>query len=243
MVREALDRIVRCGVPRVTPRIVGRIPHDPRAFTQGLACRDGWLYESTGGHAGSGLSRVDPGDGRIVDRIPVPDDFAEGIAILDSRLYQLSWLSGKVRIYDFPSLTPVGEATYNGQGWGLASGPMVMAMSDGTSVIQFRDASFVRTGSLRVRSHGFPVRRLNDLEWVGTYLYANVLGERDVFEISAQDGRVRRVIDCSALAREMEPLSGEEVLNGIAYDGDRGTFFLTGKRWRSYFEVEIPGVG
>jgi glutamine cyclotransferase len=60
---------------------------------------------------------------------------------------------------------------------------------------------------------------------------------------SAGERVAQRTGGATAPVREMEPLSGEEFVNGIAYDGDRGTLFLTGKRWRSYFEVEIPGVG
>ena len=34
-------------------------------------------------------------------------------------------------------------------------------------------------------------------------------------------------------------LSYEEVTNGIAYNPDRDTFFVTGKRWPVLFEVKL----
>jgi len=41
---------------------------------------------------------------------------------------------------------------------------------------------------------------------------------------------------CAAIA----PPGRDEALNGIAFAEPSGTFYLTGKRWRYLFEVEIP---
>ena len=45
------------------------------------------------------------------------------------------------------------------------------------------------------------------------------------------------MIDASGLLTPAEQTAGAEVLNGIAYNSDSRTFFLTGKLWPRLFEV------
>lgn len=241
--RYAIDRLARIGVTRVAPRIVRTLPHDERAFTQGLLYHGGLIYESTGGHVGSSLRRIDANDGGLKELIPIEGDFAEGIAVSGGRLFQLHWLSGKVRVYSFPELISIEALSFDGEGWGLASTPKGLIMSDGTSVLRYHDETFTVTDELHVRSNSLPIRRLNDLEWVGDHLYANVLGSSDLLEIASGTGSVTRIVDCSALIAAAAPRTADHVLNGIAYNRDEKTFFLTGKNWKYLFEVAIPGTG
>jgi glutamine cyclotransferase len=44
--------------PEYTFKIIRAFPHDPTAFTQGLAYRDGFLYEGTGLKSQSSLREV-----------------------------------------------------------------------------------------------------------------------------------------------------------------------------------------
>ncbi len=131
--KSLLDQAVRWRVPVITPRIVRSLPHDDRAFTQGLTFYDGCLYESTGLIGHSTLRRIDPLDGSLMKLVQISDDFAEGIAVFGGSLYQLSWHSGKARVFRFPELVMIGEVRYQGEGWGLTSSPEGLIMSDGTS--------------------------------------------------------------------------------------------------------------
>jgi glutamine cyclotransferase len=45
--------------------VLQRIPHDPRAFTQGLELVDGVLYEGTGLEGRSSMRTVDPRTGEV----------------------------------------------------------------------------------------------------------------------------------------------------------------------------------
>jgi len=56
--------------------------------------------------------------------------------------------------------------------------------------------------------------------------------------IDANTGQVTAVIDASGLLTPVEALRAD-VLNGIAYKPDTGTFLLTGKLWPHVFEVEL----
>lgn len=243
LAKAAVDRLIRLGLPRFVPRIIRVLSHDRQAFTQGLAYHDGALYESTGGYGSSSVRRLDPSNGHVRDLIPVPGDFAEGIAAVGDRLLQLSWRSGEARIYNLPSLEKIGTLAYEGEGWGLASGPSGPIMSDGSCTLRFCNDRLGVARTLRVTSRGLPIRKINDLEWAGGRLYANVWFSGDLLEISPQTGRVIGVVDCSALVSLAGQDATESVLNGIAHDPDRGTFYLTGKHWPSLFEVAIARIG
>ena len=85
------------------------LPHDPRAFTQGLLFHDGLLYESTGKYGRSGIRIIDPATGKILkDKRISPQYFGEGLALSDGRLYQLTWKSGVCFVYDL-NLIQVGR--------------------------------------------------------------------------------------------------------------------------------------
>lgn len=241
--KRTLERLIRWGIPRVTPRVVRRLPHDTSAFTQGLAWHNGVLYESTGGDTTSSVRSVDPATGEVRQLVPVDGDFAEGIAVLGEHLYQLAFVSGHARVYKLPTLAHAGRRHYEGEGWGLAATPAgLLLASDGTSLLRKFDESFAVVGHLAVRSHGLPVRWLNDLECVRDRVYANIYAASDLAEIDAHSGRVLRFIDCGALVAEVAPSLGYDVLNGIAYNPVAGTFYLTGKHWPTLFEVEIPSA-
>jgi glutamine cyclotransferase len=238
--KSTLSVITRWRIPRVEPTIVRTIPHDPEAFTQGLAYVDGQLYESFCRLPHSYLRCINPRDGAVIKDVTIPNDFAEGIAVQNGRIYQLTWKSEKARIFSLPELKLVGELRYQGEGWGLCAGQSELIMSNGTGTLLFLDAEFRLVRKLRVTVNRFPTRRLNDLECVGDLIYANVLFSNSLLEISANLGCVTRIIDCSALAATAAPGDVEYVLNGIAYNPDQGTFFATGKCWRQMFELKIP---
>src|SRR5690606_21294490 len=89
------------GEPAPGYEVLARFPHDTSAYTQGLLYHDGVLYESTGRYGMSELRRVDLESGRVLQRVRLPDDrFGEGLALLDGKLYQLTWESGVGYVYD-----------------------------------------------------------------------------------------------------------------------------------------------
>jgi glutamine cyclotransferase len=83
-----------------------------------------------------------------------------------------------------------------------------------------------------------PVANLNELECVGDRIYANVWQTDLIVEIEPRSGRVRSVVDASGLLAPAER-EGTDVLNGIAFVPERGTFLLTGKLWPRLFEVRF----
>ncbi len=236
------------GPPRVEDLVVQirrSYPHAPDAFTQGLLVFDGKLYESTGLVGRSSLRRVDLQTGQVEARVDVEAPiFAEGLARVGGRLYQLSWQNGRVIVWNLQSLKREREFTYEGEGWGLCFDGKRLVMSDGSARLTFRDPeSFAKQGDLEVRRQGQAVTNLNELECVGATIYANVWQDDHIVRIDGGTGVVTAWIDAAGLLSPSER-AGVDVLNGIAYMEDRGHFLVTGKFWPRLFEVEfVPRSG
>lgn len=222
------------------PLVLRLIPHDNQAFTQGLFYYKGLLYESTGLYGQSSLRVLDPKNGNVLKNIPVPGIFAEGCAKMDSTLVQLSWREGGAPIYSFPGLSLLGSFSYSGEGWGLTSDSSSFYMSNGSDTIYVRNKQFGITRKIAVRQEKEPLTRINELEYVKGLLFANVWYDNHIYVIRLSSGSVVKVIDCSSLVSQNGSASEQDVLNGIAYNSDTGTFYITGKRWRYIFEVRLP---
>lgn len=226
------------SIPKIKPTILRVIPHDTSAFTQGLFFLDGKLYESTG-LTGRSTMRIVDTNGTIVKSTPVPDVFAEGCALFDRLLYQITWQDQVCFIYTLPDLKVAGTLDYHGEGWGLTSDNNNLYMSDGSSIITVRNKEFKTLRTIPVTMAGKPLVNINELEMVGTTLYANVWFSDFIFEIDISNGTVKRIIDCSDLVAKEAPGDDQSVLNGIACDNN-GHFYITGKNWKNMFVVTIP---
>jgi len=221
-------------------RVVTVFPHDPQAFTQGLLFRDGFLYESTGLAGKSELRKVRLETGEVVERRAVgAEHFAEGLADVGDRLFQLTWRSGIGFVYGLRDFEPQGTFRYAGEGWGLAGDGKRLVMSDGSATLRFLDPDSRReTGRLPVTEQGRPISNLNELEVVKGQILANVWQSDHIVIIEPADGRVVGRIDLTGLL-PFEDRPGVDVLNGIAWDRARDRLFVTGKWWPKLFEIQL----
>jgi glutamine cyclotransferase len=223
-------------------KVVAVYPHDPAAFTQGLAIEAGQLYEGTGQYGASSVRRVDLTSGRPEkQRALGPRYFGEGIAILDGLLYQLTWQNGVVVVYDLETFEVERTVEYSGEGWGLTHDGDELIMSDGSATIRFRDPdTFAVTREIEVRHDGVPLTRLNELEYVEGEIWANIWYDDRIARISPADGKVLGFIDLATLYPQ-SARGSEAVLNGIAYDAASQRLFVTGKNWPQLYEIEVVG--
>lgn len=226
-------------------RVVAEHPHARNAFTQGLLWHAGRLYESTGLRGESSVRRVALDSGEVEHTIDVPPRyFAEGLARVEQRLYQLTWQSGRAFVYDLEDFTARQEFSYEGEGWGLCFDGEHLVMSDGSSTLTFRDPeTFEVVREVEVTKVGRPLRRLNELECVSDSegydgVWANVWMTEEIVRIDPRTGRVLATVDASGLLTRDER-RGVDVLNGIAWLPERGRFAITGKHWPKLFEVEF----
>lgn len=222
--------------------VVAAFPHDPGAFTQGLAIADGALYEGTGQYGRSTIRRVDVETGRVEQsRSLAARYFGEGVTILNGRLYQLTWRAGLGLVYALDSFELLETFRYDGEGWGLATDGERLVMSDGTATLRFLDPDdFRELGRVTVRENGTPLARLNELEHVDGEIWANIWYEDRIVRIDPESGDVLGSIDASRLYPRAQRAS-EAVLNGIAYDAAADRLLVTGKNWPHLFEIRVVG--
>jgi len=223
--------------------VVTKLPHDRNAFTQGLSVEEDKLYESTGLYRHSSLRQIDPLTGAILRQQSLsPSLFAEGVATFPDVLIQITWKERRAMVYDRSSWKLLHLFLYSGEGWGLCRDGDTVWMSNGSATLTQRDRhTFAILKTLRVTLNGKPIARLNDLECCKDHLYANVWFTDWIIRINKGSGVVTGLIDASSLLSPEEKacLGPEEVLNGIAFRPQRGTFFLTGKNWPWIFEVRL----
>src|SRR5882757_8019005 len=233
------------GPPHYTFRVVRTFPHDQNAFTQGLAYRDGFLYEGTGLNNQSSLRKVRLETGEIVQRVDLaPEFFGEGITLLKNEVIQLTWQSHVGFVYNVRDFHLLRRFSYSGEGWGLTTNGREIFMSDGTSEIRVLDAgTLAEKRRFTVRDGDVPVDQLNELEWVDGQIFANVWQTDRIARISPQSGKVVGWIDLRGLLSPMYRLESGAVLNGIAYDSKRKRLFVTGKLWPSIFEIKLVQKG
>ncbi|MCP4661424.1 MAG: glutaminyl-peptide cyclotransferase [bacterium] len=225
-------------VERLAVKVLAEYPHDPRAFTQGLVWHDGVFYESTGNWGVSTIRRVDPATGEVLASRPIdPGLFGEGLAVIGNQLIQVTWKAGLALVYDAGNLLLIDQLAFQGEGWGLAYDGKRLVMSDGSSWLSFRDPADLKVLSkIEVKLAGEPLRHLNELEHVGDALYANVWGEDRIVRIDPRSGAVTALIEASGLL-SLSERRRVGVLNGIAYDPESKSFWITGKYWPKMFQV------
>ncbi|MDP3802238.1 glutaminyl-peptide cyclotransferase [Brevundimonas sp.] len=228
-------------VPVYGFEVVRSFPHDPGAFTQGLAFRDGVLLESTGRRP-STVRRVRLEDGAVLQRRDLdPAHFGEGLTDIGDRVVTLTWTSGKAFVWDADDLEPRGEFAYAGEGWGLTDDGDRLILSDGTAALRFFDPeTLAETGRVAVTLDGRPLRRINELEWIDGEVFANIWQSDIIVRIDPATGVVTGVIDLAGLMPDRSGLDPTDaVLNGIAWDAEGRRLFVTGKNWPTLFEIRL----
>lgn len=230
----------RVATERLRAQVVQTYPHDPNAFTQGLVLEGGRLFESTGLEGKSSLREVDLESGRVLRKLDVPAPvFAEGLALVGSRLFQITWKHETAYTYDRDTFKQGATFPYSGEGWGLCHDGRELVMSDGSARLTFRGPETFRSmREVVVREGERPVDQLNELECVGPHVYANVWMTDRIVRIDPKSGAVTATIDASNLLPAAER-QGTDVMNGIAYDASNDTFLVTGKLWPKLFRVRF----
>jgi glutaminyl-peptide cyclotransferase len=227
--------------PEYTYRIVRTYPHDADAFTQGLAYRDGFLYESTGLKGSSSLRKVRIETGEVLQRTDLPPEyFGEGITFSKNHIVQLTWQSQTGFVYDANDFRLLRQFSYPGEGWGLATNGAEIFMSDGTAEIRVWDgATLKEKRRIRVHDGKKQIDQVNELEFVDGEIFANIWQTDRIARISPKTGEVVGWIDLKGLLSPMYRLEQGAVLNGIAYDAKGKRLFVTGKLWPNLFAIRL----
>ncbi len=227
-------------VKQLSFKVVNIFPHDSKAFTQGLFFSGDELFETTGLLTKSTLRKVEWSSGKVLEKINLPFAvFGEGSVELNGKIYVLTWQNGKCFVYD-KKFKKIDEFTYSGEGWGLTTDGTNLFMSDGSPTIKvINPENFQLIKTLNITDDGFPLVNINELEYYNGFLLANIWTSYKVAVINLETGKVVSKIDFTELSTMLKNNPEAEVLNGIAYNKARNSFFLTGKNWNQLFEVKI----
>lgn len=253
-----LSCIPKAGTPIYTYKVITSNPHDNYAFTEGLAYKDGFIYESTGIPGHSSLRKVNILTGEIQLNIKLEDKyFGEGITIFNDKIAFITESSRTGFVYSLDSLNFIKEFKYSTKGWGITWDNEFLIMSDGSDKLYYLDPdSFEKVKELKVTDNGKPVKNINEMEYIKDEIWANIWPTDRIVRISPKDGKVVGWIECKALLSEDDksqigwsliegvqkpsiPLNQEACLNGIAYDILNDRIFVTGKLWPKMFEIKI----
>jgi glutaminyl-peptide cyclotransferase len=226
-------------------RVVRRMPHPGRGFTQGLLAEGNTVFESAGLYGESVLRRYQPDGQSPVAEAAVPGEFfAEGICRVRESIWQLTWKDRVALRWDAGTMELREKVRFNREGWGMCAVPgpggiVEVVTSDGTSELVRRDPETLEPRAVvHVRCRGNRVLGLNDLTWAGGLVWANVIGSDYLAGIDLVAAEVTDVVDAHA-AGERHWHDPQAIMNGIAALTGPGEFLLTGKRFRSLYQVRL----
>jgi glutamine cyclotransferase len=231
----------------ITLNIIGIYPHDTSAYTQGLEIYKGKLYEGTGDYETSSLRITDIKTGKVEHKHMMGSNkiFGEGITIFNNKIYQLTWQSHVVNVYDLNSIDkPVQTFNWPYEGWGITHNDKELIISDGSANLYFvNPADFRIRTTIQVTDNAGPVNNLNELEMINGFVFANVYTQDFIVKVDPASGNVVGRIDLPGLKdqyfKNQVIADRTDVLNGIAYDSTSKKIYITGKRWPKMFEAYI----
>lgn len=237
----------------IAVNILSVYPHDTSAYTQGLQVHDGKFYEGTGDYERSSLRITEIKTGKVLKKhmMGTAEDadgiFGEGINVFKDKIYQLTWKSHIVYVYDKNNIDkPIQTLKWQYEGWGITNNGTDLIISDGSSNLYFVNPDDFRVKTtLPVVDNQGPVSFLNELEYINGYVYANIYTADYIVKIDPANGHIVGKISLPGLLQQYAPNyklkdNGGEVLNGIAYDSTTKKMYITGKDWPKMFEVALP---
>lgn len=234
----------------ITYTLVEAYPHDTTSFTEGLLVHDGKLFESTGAtdnlpqtRSLFGIVNLKTGKIDVKAELDRKKYFGEGIAVLNDKIYQLTYQSQVGFIYDVKTFKNMGQFSYkNKEGWGLTSDGTNLIMSDGTSDLTFlepKNLNFLK--SINVNTINYDMAdQLNELEHINGFIYANIWRTNIIIKIDPATGKIVGSLDLSALAAKAKSKYKNSLeMNGIAFDPVTKNIYITGKMWPEIYRIEI----
>ena len=223
--------------------IINEFPRSMNSYTQGLEFYNDTLYESLGRYGQSKLVKVEFRTGKKLKEINLASEyFAEGITILDNKIFQLTWKEKVGFVYDIDNFNKINSFEYKNslEGWGICNNGIKLYKSDGTEKIWLLDPENLKEEDyIEIYTNKNKVVGLNELEWINGKIYANRYLFDGIAIINPENGAIEGVINLSTLKNKVTQHENLDVINGIAYNKKRNSIFVTGKMWDKLFEIRI----
>ena len=164
------------------------------------------------------------------------------LPLIDNKVIQLTWQNKIGYVYNSKDLSKIESFSYgeSKEGWGLCNDGNRIYKSDGTEKIWILNPeTYIEEDHIETVTNKSIFNKANELEFVDGKIFANVWQKESMMIINATSGAIEGVVNFSGLKSKVEQHDALDVLNGIAYHPERGTFFVTGKNWSKLFEVII----
>lgn len=225
-------------------KVVKTYPHSVKSYTQGLEFYKGRLYESSGQYDLSFVEYMSfPALKSEKQMFLAPKYFAEGITVLNDKLYLLTWQEKTCFVLDPETLKTLDTYTYDTEGWGITNDGKNLYMSDGSAMITVVSPDgFKPLRRFEVLSSTGAIHSLNELEWINGEIWANVYGYDVILRINPETGVITGIIRVGNLLSAAEITPTTDVLNGIAYNPETKKIYITGKNWPKIFEIELTEI-
>lgn len=222
-------------------KVLKQLPQSRENFIQGLQIVDDSLYVGTGEYGESRLREYQFPAMRLTQEVELPAEiFGEGITRLGTRIYQLTWRSGKMFEYDAETFELLRTHRISTEGWGITDNDSQLIYSDGSHRLYFLDPDTMAvTRSLQVTLGARPLPRLNELEWIDGEIWANVWQANQLVRIDPATGEVTAIVDLRGLLDPADRQADTDVLNGIAWDATNKGLWVTGKRWPWLYRIQL----
>jgi glutamine cyclotransferase len=229
--------------PAIAYSVANTYPHDTSFFTEGLEFYKGSLLESTGLEGKSKLVQYNLATGKVEKQIVLdPKEFGEGISVLRDTLYQLTYRSGVVHLYNAKDLKKIKDLPYNNaEGWGLThDSSYLIGTNSGNSLYYYQPGTFKLVKSVGVTENSEPAIQINELEYINGFIYANQWQYPYILKIDPVKGEVVAKMDLTPIIQQEKAQNpNAEVLNGIAYNPETKKFYVTGKNWSKIYELQF----
>jgi glutamine cyclotransferase len=216
--------------------------HNSNSFTQGLFYENGTIYESSGLYDKSFLAKYPLGSKTYSQEKKQENKyFSEGITRFGDKIYLLTWQERRLLEYDFATfelLNTLELPVSIKEGWGICTDGENLIISDGTQYLYFVQivANQIKIKkTLQIVGYNQIYGRLNELEYIDGFIFANVWQESIILKINPKNGLVEGILDLTALATNK---TKDQVLNGIAYI-DTKTLLVTGKNWDKMYRIRL----
>lgn len=224
-------------------QVVNNYPHSKTAFTEGFEFYNGFLYEGTGNHGESHITKIHLTSGNTVQQYSLDEKyFGEGITILNNKIYQLTYKAQKGFVYNLSDFALVDSFRYNSrEGWGLTNDGTNLIMSNGTHTLTWINPDdFSEVKTLQVANNTGLINFINELEYINGKIFANVYTTNIIIEIDPETGKVLSEINLDGILNMYTNASETiDYMNGIAYDKENDRLFITGKYWPRLFEIKL----
>jgi glutamine cyclotransferase len=188
--------------------------------------------------------KVDLKNGKPQQSVSIdPSVFGEGITILNDKIYELTWRSNLVYVYDSKTFKKIREFSWDHEGWGITHNGKELIISTGDSNLYFVDPeTFKLLRIVGVTDNNGPVGNLNELEYIKGAVFSNIYLTDYIVKIDPATGHITGRMDLSGLLEKFGKQVNKDdgnVLNGIAFDSAKNSLYVTGKKWPLLYEMKL----